>query len=164
LAGHLGLDRFGLVGESGGAPFTLAAAHRLADRVSVVALVSPGGPIGPAERVGMTASARLMNWFARNVPVLNTFRVAAMRRELVNPKNRHRALQDAISAAPDATHATATRVQFEAVADALRQGTRATAQELALIKRDWPFGELSGHDVGVDCSCEITSVLASYVK
>jgi pimeloyl-ACP methyl ester carboxylesterase len=203
LAGHLGLDRFGLVGESGGAPFTLAAAHRLADRVSVVALVSAGGPIGPAERVGMTASARLMNWFARNVPVLNTFRVAAMRRELVNPKNRHRALHDAIAAAPDATHATATRVEFEAVADALRQGTRATVQELALIKRDWPFplsevatpvhlwhgardrnapiafarrlarelpnatlhiGELSGHDVGVDCSREITSVLASYVK
>jgi pimeloyl-ACP methyl ester carboxylesterase len=33
LAGHLGLDRFALAGESGGGPFTLAAAHRLAGRV-----------------------------------------------------------------------------------------------------------------------------------
>src|SRR6185369_17364104 len=29
--------------------------------------------------------------------------------------------------------------EFEAVADALRQGTRATVQELALIKREWTF-------------------------
>jgi pimeloyl-ACP methyl ester carboxylesterase len=34
LAGHLGLDHFALAGESGGAPFTLAAAQQLADQVS----------------------------------------------------------------------------------------------------------------------------------
>jgi pimeloyl-ACP methyl ester carboxylesterase len=55
LAGHLGLDRFALAGESGGGPFTLAAAHRLAGRVSVVALIAsagratqPGRASGPA--------------------------------------------------------------------------------------------------------------------
>jgi pimeloyl-ACP methyl ester carboxylesterase len=31
------------------------------------------------------------------------------------------------------------RIELEAVADALRQGTRATDQELALIKREWTF-------------------------
>ena len=31
LARHLGLERFALAGESGGGPFTLAAAHQLAD-------------------------------------------------------------------------------------------------------------------------------------
>jgi len=203
LAGHLGLYRFALAGESGGVPFTLAAAHQLADRVSVVALIAAGGPMGPAERVGMKASARVMNWLARNAPALNMFRVAAMRRELVNPKNRRRALHDAMAAAPDAAHAAATRIEFESVADALRQGTRATVQELALIKREWTFplseiatpvhlwhgardrnapiafarrlaqelpdatlhvSESSGHDVGVDCSGEVMSVLASCVK
>ncbi|WP_433301220.1 alpha/beta fold hydrolase [Actinoplanes sp. CA-030573] len=139
MAGHLGLDRFALAGESGGAPFTLDAARQFADRVDVVALISAGGPMSRDERVGMTAKARLMNWFARNAPALNTFRIAAMRRELVNPENRERALRDAMAAAPDATHAAATRIEFEAVADALRQGTRATVQELALIKREWPF-------------------------
>ena len=47
LAGHLGLDHFALAGESGGAPFTLAAARQLAGRVSAVALIAAGGPIGP---------------------------------------------------------------------------------------------------------------------
>ena len=203
LAGHLGLDRFALAGESGGAPFTLAAARQFGDRVSVVALIAAGGPMSPADRVGMTASARVLNWFARNAPALNMVRVAAMRRELTNPERRERALRSAMATAPDAAHAAATRIEFEAIADALRHGSRATVQELALIKREWPFplGEVttpvhlwhgardrngpiafarrlarelpnatlhvsdtSGHDVGVDRSGEIVSVLASCVK
>jgi pimeloyl-ACP methyl ester carboxylesterase len=139
LAGHLGLDRYALAGESGGAPFTLAAARQLADRVSVVALIAAGGPMGPAERVGMTASARRMNWLARNAPALNLVRIAAMRRELVNPQRRERDLHDAMAAAPDAAHAAAARIEIDAVADALRPGSRATVQELALIKREWTF-------------------------
>jgi pimeloyl-ACP methyl ester carboxylesterase len=106
-----------------------------------------------------------------------------------------------MAAAPDAAH-IGLRIEFEAVADALRQVSRATVQELALIKRPWPFplGEIStpvhlwhgaldrnapiaharrlahelpdatlhvsdssGHDVGLDRSGEIMSVLASHV-
>jgi pimeloyl-ACP methyl ester carboxylesterase len=199
LADHLGLDRFALAGESGGAPFTLAAAHRLAGRVSVVVLIAAGGPMSPADLAGMTFSARLMNWFARNAPVLNTFRIAAMRRELSDPHRRERLVRREVAAA-DAAHADAARIEIEAVADALRQGTRATVEELALIKRPWPFplievgtpvhlwhgaldrnapianarhlarelpdatlhvSESSGHDVGLDRSGEIMSVLAS---
>lgn len=48
LAGHLGLDRFALAGDSGGGSFTLAAAHQLADRVSVAALIASAGLPGPA--------------------------------------------------------------------------------------------------------------------
>src|SRR6266487_2257498 len=72
LAGHLGLDRFALAGESGGGPFTLAAAHRLADRVSVVALIaSAGGLRSRAERAGQQARIRFYSWLARNAPALN---------------------------------------------------------------------------------------------
>jgi pimeloyl-ACP methyl ester carboxylesterase len=38
------LAGFALAGESGGGPLTLAAAHRLAGRVSVVGLIATGGP------------------------------------------------------------------------------------------------------------------------
>ena len=62
LAAHLGLDHFALAGESGGAPFTLTAAQRLADRVSMVALIASGGPIGPAERAGQKARNRVLGW------------------------------------------------------------------------------------------------------
>jgi len=46
------------------------------------------------------------------------------------------------------------RIEFEAVADALRQGTRATVQELALTRPSWPF----------PLSDEITSFIASCVR
>jgi pimeloyl-ACP methyl ester carboxylesterase len=202
LAAYLGLDRFALAGESGGVPFTLTAAHQLADQVSVVALIASGGPIGPAERAGQKMRNRVMGWLARNAPALNTVQIAAMRRELASPARRERSLHRDMAAVPEAAHA-ALRIEYEAVADALRPGTRATVQELALIRRPWVFplgevktpvhlwhgaldrnapiafarrlarelpdatlhvGDSSGHDVGVDRSDEIMSVLASHMK
>jgi pimeloyl-ACP methyl ester carboxylesterase len=142
LAGHLGVDRFALAGESGGGPFTLAAGHQLAGRVSVVVLIASGGPISPAEMGGMKARIRVMVWLAGHAPTLNTVQVAAMRRELVSPARRERSLHRELAGAPQAAHA-ALRIEYEAVADALLPGTRATVQELAITKRPWPFS-LSG--------------------
>lgn len=62
LAGHLGLDHFALAGESGGAPFTLAAAQQLADRVSVVALIAAGGPAGTSELARRRATGSWTGW------------------------------------------------------------------------------------------------------
>lgn len=138
LAGHLGLDRFSLAGESGGGPFTLTAAYRLAGRVSAVALIATGGPFSPAERAGMKADNRIMTLIAMNAPVLNTIRIAAMRRTMVNPARRDRFLRRDLATMPAAMHAD-VRIEYKAVADALRPGTRATVQELALTKRPWPF-------------------------
>jgi pimeloyl-ACP methyl ester carboxylesterase len=138
LAGHLGLGQFALAGESGGAPFTLAAAHQLAGRVSAVALIAAGGPIGPAERAGMKPRIRIMKWLARNAPVLNAVPVAAMRRAVATPARRERIMDREMAATPGAAH-VGLRIELEAVADALRQGPRATVQELALITRPWPF-------------------------
>jgi len=138
LAGHLGLDRFSLAGESGGGPFTLAAAHKLAGRVSAAALIATGGPFSPAERAEMKADNRIMTLLAMNAPVLNTIRIAAMRRTMVSTARRERALRRDLATTPAAEHA-AVRIEYEAVADALRPGTRATVQEVALTKRPWPF-------------------------
>ena len=138
LAGHLGLDQFALAGESGGAPFTLAAAHQLAGRVSAIALIAAGGPIGPTERAGMKPRIRIMKWLARNAPALNAVPVAAMRRAVATPARRERITGREMSAAPGAAHA-GLRIELEAVADTLGHGPRATVQELALITRPWPF-------------------------
>lgn len=79
-----------------------------------------------------------MGWLARNAPALNTIQVAAMRRELANPARRERSLRRDMATAPEAAHA-ALRIEYEAVADALRPGTRAAVQELVLLKRPWAF-------------------------
>jgi pimeloyl-ACP methyl ester carboxylesterase len=202
LAGHLGLDRFALAGESGGGPYTLAAAFQLAGRVSVAALIATGGPLDPAERAGQQARNRFYSWLARNVPALNAVPLTAMRWSLASPARRERSLRREMAAAPEAKQA-GLRIEFEAVADALRQGTRGAVQELALSRPPWPFplseiktpvhlwhgardtnapiamarslarelpdatlhvSDSSGHDVGLDRSGEIMSVLASHAR
>jgi pimeloyl-ACP methyl ester carboxylesterase len=144
LAGHVGLDRFALTGESGGGPFTLAAANRLAGRVSVVALIASAGgqQRSRAERAGQQKRIRFYGWLARNAPALNAVPLAMMRWSLASPARRERSLRREMTATPAARHA-GLRIEYEAVADALRPGTRATVQELALIRPPWPFS-LSG--------------------
>ena len=139
LADHLGLDRFALAGESGGGPHTLAAALRLGGRVSVAALIAgTGAPLDPAERAGQQARIRCYGWLARNAPALNAVPLTVMRWSLANPARRERSLRREMAAAPEAKHA-GLRIEFEAVADALRQGTRGAVQELALSRPPWPF-------------------------
>jgi len=139
LADHLGLDRFALAGESGGGPHTLAAALRLGGRVSVAALIAgTGAPLDPAERAGQQARIRFYGWLARNAPALNAVPLTVMRWSLANPARRERSLRREMAAAPEAKHA-GLRIEFEAVADALRQGTRGAVQELALSRPPWPF-------------------------
>jgi pimeloyl-ACP methyl ester carboxylesterase len=107
--------------------------------VSVIALIAAAGPIGPAERAGQKASIRVVGWLARNAPALNAVPIAAMRRALATPARRERLLRREMAAAPDAAHVAGLRIELEGVADALRQGPRATVQELALLERPWPF-------------------------
>ena len=139
LAGHLGLGSFALAGESGGGPFTLAAAHRLSGRVSVVALIASAGDLSSrAAQTGQQARIRLYGWLARNAPAVNAVPLTVMRWSLASPARLERSLRREMAATPEAKHA-GLRIEFEAVADAFRQGTRATVQELALIRPPWPF-------------------------
>jgi pimeloyl-ACP methyl ester carboxylesterase len=140
LAGHLGLDRFALAGESGGGPHTLAAAYRLAERVSVVALIASAGPArnSRAERGGQQVRIRFYGWLTRNAPALNAVPFTVMRWSLASPARRERSLRRAMAAVPEAKQA-GLRIEFEAVADALRHGTRGAVQELAVIMPPWPF-------------------------
>ncbi len=66
IAAALGLDRFGLMGISGGGAYAAAAAAALGARITVLALISPLGPIAdlPPD-VTLAASQR---WFFRTVP------------------------------------------------------------------------------------------------
>ena len=73
-----------------------------------------------------------------NAPALNAVPLAAMAWSLATPAKRKRALQGEMTRTPDADQA-GLRIEFNAVADALRHGPRAAMQELALVKRPWPF-------------------------
>lgn len=66
LAGALGLDRFALIGVSGGGPHAVAATHLLKDRVLRLALVGPVGPIADCDHIRMSHLHQLI--FSRMAP------------------------------------------------------------------------------------------------
>jgi pimeloyl-ACP methyl ester carboxylesterase len=125
-------------GESGGGPFTLVAAHQLAKHVIVAALISTSGPYYPEVRADQKASVRLRSWFARNAPALLTVEIARIRRQLNTEAKRERLLSREMATTPEANH-DCLRIEIDAVADALRPGTRAAVQEIVLTRRPWPF-------------------------
>lgn len=60
LADHLGIDRFGVAGHSGGGPYALACAKVLSERVTAVGIISGAGPVdAPRATEGMSIN----NWF-----------------------------------------------------------------------------------------------------
>jgi pimeloyl-ACP methyl ester carboxylesterase len=138
LADHLSLDQFALAGESGGGPWTLAAALLLADRTSVVALIASAGSSSRAERAGQQARIRVYEGLARHAPGLSAVPLTVMRWSLASPARRERSLRREMANTPEARHAE-LRIEFESVADALRPGTRGAVQELAVIRPPWPF-------------------------
>jgi pimeloyl-ACP methyl ester carboxylesterase len=61
FADALGLDRFAVIGVSGGAPFAIAIAAAMPDRVALLALISPVGPIADCHaRIRMSKLHRLI--------------------------------------------------------------------------------------------------------
>jgi pimeloyl-ACP methyl ester carboxylesterase len=71
LADALELDRFFVLGTSGGGPYALACARRIPQRLERVALVSGLGPLDrPGALEGMNATERRIMLLARRMPVL----------------------------------------------------------------------------------------------
>jgi pimeloyl-ACP methyl ester carboxylesterase len=143
LADHLGINRFAVIGVSGGGPYALACAARIPRRLTGVALVAGLGPLTQArlardmaivDRLALALAARcppLARWavrlaayWVRRHPAHCLAAMAAG----VEPVDRH------VLAAPD-HH----RLLAESTAEAVRQGGKGVAWEITLMTRPWDF-------------------------
>lgn len=141
LVDDLGLARFGVVGLSGGGPYTLAVAHQLADRVVVATLLGGMGPTRGPDAVW--SYTRVMRFGA---PVFEVLRspVGAVLGRVV----------DLLSPVADPAFGLYIRLlgfadkpvlrdpQFRAMflQDLIRAGElRSVAHDMALFSRHWGF-------------------------
>jgi pimeloyl-ACP methyl ester carboxylesterase len=152
LADHLGIERFAVMGISGGGPHSAACAALLGDRVDSAAIVSGVGPLADPRAIeGMMRSNQIFTALARRrsrvLHVAFKLQVAALRRW------PSRALDLMIKQLPPADVAILSRPEVRELftQDAVRSSRTAGAaavQDFELFATDWGFA-LGAIDVPV---------------
>jgi pimeloyl-ACP methyl ester carboxylesterase len=143
LADRLGLERFSIVGVSGGAPYALACAASLPDRLSRVALVCPLGPLDVADgKRGMLPQDRIMLALATHAAPLARGVVRLLAHWMRQDARRYLEFMMAGMVSPDRdlfADPGYRAIVLASTAEALKQGGRGAAWELTLIARPWDF-------------------------
>ena len=149
LADHLGLARFALLAVSGGAPFALACASRLSERIRGCALVCPLGPVYLDEMLATMAwPSRLLLGSAQRTPWLVPIVFGAWTAKVLS---RWPEMVEGIRAyrAPPADREELARPEVQAILggalrDALRHGAPGALQDLRLYTSPWdiPLGDV----------------------
>jgi len=139
LADSLNLKDFALIGVSGGGPFAIAAAASMPDRVKLLALISPVGPI--AEVVdGISAWHRhLFTELALSPFACGSFFWGLKAMLAVAPQFAYAGLKHHAS---EADHVLLEREEvreslYEAITEGLRRGVDGAVQDLQLYCRPW---------------------------
>lgn len=143
LADRLALERFSVVSISGGAPYALACAAMLSDRLDRVALLCPLGPLDVADsRAGMLVQDRLLLGLASRAPALARGVVHMLAHWMRQDAERYIKFMLAGMMSPDRDlfdDPDYHSLMKESSGEALCQGGRGPAWELTLIARPWDF-------------------------
>lgn len=145
----LGIDEFGIVAFSGGAPHALACGSALSDRVTGIALSSPAGPPSSFEN----RTYRAILWLAKNAPRVLSILVSGLARfsrggepEQIAPKYIGSAVLDVEVAAG----VTAAEIAYADFVGASRNGTEGAVAELRMLARPWDI-DVANVAVPVEC-------------
>ena len=143
VADALGIQRFAIVGVSGGGPYAAACARKIPERIIAVAIVSGAGPFDvPASAKGVRPLSR---FFARlngrfpwlMIPGMWLFSLAVrlFPRRMVRLMSRSMAPYDKrIMARPEVIDTLSADMR-----EAFRQGHRGPLLEAALYQQPWDF-------------------------
>lgn len=142
LASQLDLDRFRILGLSGGGPYTLACAHQLPQRVIKATVVAGLSPMNdPRTRQGM----RRMNQFLLSIgpyaPWVLDLMMKLTRKMCADPEKLLKTIGDLPEVDQEVIRENASRF-CEAIQESYRKGTKAATQEGKIYGSPWCF-ELS---------------------
>jgi pimeloyl-ACP methyl ester carboxylesterase len=143
FADALCLDRFALMGVSGGAPYALACAREIPERITALALVSPCGPSIAAGALQGVAPVHRLMW--RLAP-LRPRTARALARLLLSMIDRFPGLMLATSAGKmcpadrEALRVAPSQVgHMRMLVESARQGVAGPVEDFRLLASPWGF-------------------------
>lgn len=146
LANHLGVEKLSILGHSGGAPFVMACAYAIPERITNVALVSGMAPTTiPETQIGLSRGIRIFSSFIRTIPGFARIMMTLQQMMFKLPKNlRKKMYQKMIHQLPSVDQMILQdpmrlNTMLEASTEAFHQGAQGPAQELRLILTPWGF-------------------------
>ena len=141
LATALALDRFAVLGISGGGPYAAACAWKLSDRLTQVGIVSCLAPLDvPGATAGMSRQNRLAFQLVGRSSVLR--RLLMAKSGMAVRRQPDRVLESGVAATVDKEYLDrpdVRRVLLESLSQAYRSGSRGPAWEMGLYSRPWGF-------------------------
>jgi pimeloyl-ACP methyl ester carboxylesterase len=142
-ADALGIDRFSVMGSSGGGPYALACAHEIPERITKAGIVSGVGPYdSPGATEGMRWQNRAGFQLGARFPPLARLIMWSMERQLRRrPERMLKAIAEAMSPvdAEIARRAEVRSILRVALEEAFRQGGRGAALDVVLLGSPWGF-------------------------
>jgi len=142
LADALGLERFALLGNSGGCPYVAVCAAKVPDRIRTAVIVSGGWRMDWPEARGLPVPNRVMLLLARRSRFLLRLMLGMMggiaqgerEKELAQMKNRMPPADYAAFSVPGRLEAFG-----DGMRECLRRGAAGAAWDLGLYVRDFGF-------------------------
>jgi pimeloyl-ACP methyl ester carboxylesterase len=143
LADALGLDRFAVLGNSGGGPYVAVCAARIPERLKAGVIVSGGWRMDwPEAKAGMPFPNRLMMGLARRAPPVLRLLLKMMGGIATGERDKELAqLKKRVPPADYAAFEPPGRLEAfgQAMRECLRHGARGPAWDLGLYVRDFGF-------------------------
>ena len=143
LADELALDRFAILGVSGGGPYAAACAHSIPHRMTSAGIVCGLGPLDvPGTTQGKMRAGRLVYFLARTMPGLADLLCGTVAAVLSRNPERLFSLMKVMVSRPDSIlfrQPQVKRILLESYREAFRQGPQGIERELRLYVRPWGF-------------------------
>ena len=141
FADCLKIEKFSIIGHSGGAPFVAACAYAVPDRLNGAAIISGMAPLdNPDSQIGMARGQRIANKLIKTIPC---FADIMMKLTLVMLKKPNM-MNKIIKQLPEADQAlfrdpSIRKVLIKSTIEAFRSGVAGPAYEIKLLANPWGF-------------------------